>query len=323
MPFLLGIDEAGYGPNLGPLVISASVWEVPEGVRGDGLYERLQTVIAPAAARSAKAAGQRVAIADSKVLYQSGKGLKLLERGLWAAWSLIDQRPAVCGDVWELLAGRRRGPRCEALCDGWDLLPAPRDFDAAEIDRLRPGLCEALARAGVRFVDLQSIAIFPREFNDAVDRSDSKGAALSHWTLQLVARMIEPLGERADLDPLRQARRTGPLLAALDGQLSRSVHRGRQRRAIAERLPLRTAERRVEIAFQAKGESHLPTALASMASKYLRELAMHAFNDFWRQHVADLRPTAGYPLDAQRFKADIAAAQQSLGIEDRILWRTK
>ena len=56
MPFLLGTDEAGYGPNLGPLVISASLWEVPEGVRGDELYERLQTVIAPAAARSAKAA---------------------------------------------------------------------------------------------------------------------------------------------------------------------------------------------------------------------------------------------------------------------------
>ena len=79
----------------------------------------------------------------------------------------------------------------------------------------------------------------------------------------------------------------------------------------------------MEIAFQAKGESHLPTALASMASKYLRELAMHAFNDFWRGHVADLRPTAGYPVDAQRFKADIAAGQQSLGIEDRIVWRTK
>ncbi len=31
MPYLLGTDEAGYGPNLGPLVISASVWEVPDG----------------------------------------------------------------------------------------------------------------------------------------------------------------------------------------------------------------------------------------------------------------------------------------------------
>ena len=76
-------------------------------------------------------------------------------------------------------------------------------------------------------------------------------------------------------------------------------------------------------AFQAKGESHLPTALASMASKYLRELAMQAFNGFWSEHVPDLRPTAGYPVDALRFKADIAAAQQALGISDRILWRSR
>ena len=44
-----------------------------------------------------------------------------------------------------------------------------------------------------------------------------------------------------------------------------------------------------------------------MASKYLRELAMHALNDFWRQHVADLRPTAGYPVDALRFEMEAFA----------------
>jgi hypothetical protein len=337
MPFLLGTDEAGYGPNLGPLAISASVWEVPEGVRGDELYERLQTVIAPAAVRSAKI-GQRVAIADSKVLYQSGKGLKLLERGLWTAWRLLDQRPVICGDVWKLLAGPDAGPRREALCDGWDCLPAPRDFDAAEIDRLHPRLCEALAQAGVRLVDLQSTVIFPREFNDTVDRSDSKGAALSHWTLQLVAHMIGPLGNvpisilcdkhggRDHYLPL--------LMDSFPDQFIEVVSEGRLLSVyrFGPRAPgyLRPTSgcpgggrRRVEIAFQAKGESHLPTALASMASKYLRELAMQAFNDFWRQHVVDLRPTAGYPLDAKRFKADISAAQRALGIADRILWRTK
>ena len=60
-----------------------------------------------------------------------------------------------------------------------------------------------------------------------------------------------------------------------------------------------------------------------MASKYLRELAMHAFNRHWLQHLPDLLPTAGYPIDARRFKSEIAAVQQILGIEDRILWRTK
>ena len=28
MPYLIGMDEAGYGPNLGPLVVSASVWQM-------------------------------------------------------------------------------------------------------------------------------------------------------------------------------------------------------------------------------------------------------------------------------------------------------
>ena len=257
------------------------------------------------------------------MLYQSGKGLRLLERGLWAALSLIDARPSLCGEVWKRLTGPDDGPRCEALCGGLDSRPAPRDFDTAEIELLHPGLCQALAQAGVRLVNLQSIAIFPREFNDTVDRSDSKGAALSHWTLQLVARMIEPLGEEpiAILCDKHGGRdRYLPLLmTCFPDRFIEVVKEGR----LMSVYRFGPAQRRVEIAFQARGESHLPTALASMASKYLRELAMQAFNDFWRQHVADLKPTAGYAGDAPRFKADIAAAQQSLGIEDRILWRTK
>jgi len=325
MPFLLGIDEAGYGPNLGPLVISASLWEVPENIHGDALYERLQTAIEPATVRAARTTSQRVTIADSKVLYQSGKGLKLLERGLWAVWSLIDRQPATCGDVWKLLTGPEVGPRREALCHGMDPLPAPRDFNAAEIDLLRPRLGEALAQAGVRFVNLQSIAIFPHEFNNAIDRSDSKGkgAALSHWTLQLVAGTIEPLGNEPIsilCDKHGGRDRYLPLLMnCFPDRFIEVVSEGRLKSVYR----FGPAERRVEIAFQAKGESHLPTALASMASKYLRELAMQAFNDFWRQQVADLQPTAGYPLDAKRFKAEIAWAQQSLGIADRILWRIK
>ncbi len=323
MAFLVGIDEAGYGPNLGPLVISASVWEAPCEVRGDDLYERLRTAIAPAAARSENRAGKRVAIADSKVLYQPGKGLALLERGLWAAWRLINHRPAVCGDVWKRLTGPDPRPRCEALCGGLDSLPTPRDFDAAEIEPLYPGLCQALAQAGVRLIDLQSITIFPRQFNETIERSDSKGAALSHWTLQLVARMIEPLGDEpiAVLCDKHGGRdRYLPLLMnCFPDRFIEVVTEGRSTSVYR----FGPTQRRVEIAFQAKGESHLPTALASMASKYLRELAMGAFNDFWRRHVPELRPTAGYAGDAPRFKAEIAGAQQSLGIDDRILWRCK
>jgi hypothetical protein len=60
-----------------------------------------------------------------------------------------------------------------------------------------------------------------------------------------------------------------------------------------------------------------------MASKYLRELAMRAWNEFWCSRVAGLRPTAGYPEDAKRFKAQIAAVQAELGIDDHRVWRVR
>jgi hypothetical protein len=58
-----------------------------------------------------------------------------------------------------------------------------------------------------------------------------------------------------------------------------------------------------------------------MLSKYLRELAMRPFNEFWCGRVADLAPTAGYPRDAHRFRAAIQPTQMALGIDDRMLWR--
>jgi hypothetical protein len=71
------------------------------------------------------------------------------------------------------------------------------------------------------------------------------------------------------------------------------------------------------------GERFLPTALASMTAKYLRELAMRAFNEFWSARVPNLRPTAGYPMDSHRFRNAIAVAQRELGIDDHDLWRNR
>jgi len=60
-----------------------------------------------------------------------------------------------------------------------------------------------------------------------------------------------------------------------------------------------------------------------MTAKYHRELAMQALNAYWKEKIPGLRPTAGYPVDAKRFKADIADMQKKLGIDDRDLWRNR
>ena len=85
----------------------------------------------------------------------------------------------------------------------------------------------------------------------------------------------------------------------------------------------RDGRRRLEVEFRRGGESALPVALASMTAKYLRELTMGAFNAYWRRAVPGIRPTAGYPTDARRFKQDIAVQQRALGITDDLLWRSR
>ncbi len=337
MPYLLGTDEAGYGPNLGPLVISATVWKVPPGVRGADLYERIEGVVAPAGQRALRRDASNIVMADSKALYQPGKGLRHLERGLLAALAVGSpgdspesaEPPAgrsiaaAWQDAWELLApeslAARRAIPWYADYDE----PIPIDAQSGDVRQGAETLCQGLDAAGVRLLRIASRAVFPEEFNDLLQRYDSKGSLLSHLTLELVARLIGPLGD----EPIsivcdRHGGRKRYLPVLVDHFPESFVEIGGES---AERSVYRfgPSNRRVDIAFQTKAESYLPAALASMASKYLRELAMRAFNAFWRARCEGLRATAGYPQDAKRFMKDTAAVRKDLAVDDRVLWRRK
>src|SRR5687767_9088016 len=86
MVTIVGIDEAGYGPLLGPLVVSAVAFDVPlallrESDPAAGL--NLWTLLKSSIAKRPNKRGSRLAVADSKILYDSSDsecGLKLLER---------------------------------------------------------------------------------------------------------------------------------------------------------------------------------------------------------------------------------------------------
>jgi hypothetical protein len=71
----------------------------------------------------------------------------------------------------------------------------------------------------------------------------------------------------------------------------------------------------IDFTFEPRAERYAPVALASMIAKLLRELHMHAFNQFWQTHVPGLRPTAGYPQDAKRYATEIEPTRARLGIE--------
>ena len=325
MSYLIGTDEAGFGPNLGPLTVSATVWELPPGVSGDELYEVLGGVIVRTPAEVAKSDRPCVAMSDSKDLYKpkAKAGLKHLERGLLAAAAVLDLNPAGWRDIWEALAPDSAQARQAIPWYADYEMPIPIDAGPTEIQPLADALAAGLADAGVRLLAVRSRAVFPQEFNRLVAEHQSKGAALSHITLALAAQSmgrLDPGTVSVVCDKHGGRDRYADLLADHFPDRFIEIHGEDRRRSVYRFGP---TDGRVEFRFQTKAERYLPVALASMASKYLRELAMRAFNEFWLARLDGLKPTAGYPQDAKRFRQDIADVQAALGIEDGVLWRTK
>ena len=60
-----------------------------------------------------------------------------------------------------------------------------------------------------------------------------------------------------------------------------------------------------------------------MVSKYVREMFLRLFNDFWAGHVQGLEPTAGYYVDGRRFYGEIEPAMTSLGVRPDMVYRSK
>lgn len=322
MPYLIGTDEAGYAPNLGPLVVSVSVWWVDEAHWQKDLYRHLNRVVCKTPPRRGSQAA-RLAIADSKALYSPAAGIGCLERGVLAALALVNHCPADWLDVWQLLDPRSVDdlPKVpwHVDCD----LRLPVAADAEEIVKLVPKLRGSLEKLGVRLMALNSRAVFPDEFNRSNVALGNKSETLSKTTLGLISSALELCGDEPVLivcDKHGGRNQYGRLLQQEFPDVLIEVHGESLRESIYRWGPEAS---RIDVRFRVGGEAFLPTALASMTSKYLRELAMRAFNDFWCGRIPELQRTAGYPRDAKRFLSDIQTVQAELGIATGVLWRDR
>ncbi|HEY1601069.1 MAG TPA: hypothetical protein VGG64_15810 [Pirellulales bacterium] len=326
MNYLIGTDEAGYGPPLGPLVVAATVWELPEEECDPidvDLYDRLRTCIAARVRRGTKTPPRRLAIADSKALYNRSQGIGELEQGVLAALAQLGGTPETWHNVWDALCP-------QGSADG-DAVPWHADYEArlplaassTEVERLAGKLRRGCERAGIRLRAVGARAVFPEQFNDLILQYGNKSDALSAVSLELLSEMMVPLaGARVSVICDKHGGRNhyAPLVQHYFPEWFVEV---RREGALESRYSFGPEAKRATISFRCRAEQAVPVALASMTAKYLRELAMRAFNDYWCRHLPELRPTAGYSQDARRFKKQIATLQTTLGIDDRILWRTR
>lgn len=316
MPYLVGLDEAGYGPNLGPLVQTAVTCWAPDSTC---LWKRLKKAVC----RAENKPGKRLIFDDSKKVYAAVDGLSQLERGALSV--LNGQSAATVGGLLANLALAPSAPDLagEAWFQSQQTLPAflPADVLAESIRKIE----DNCSNQNVRWGAIRCLVTPARRFNNLLDEFDSKGAVAIRGVAALLRDIFAamPADDAVEFTIDKQGGRNY-YAAMIQSAFPYGWVHVEHESADESRYRVDGLDRPVTLRFIPRAESaSMPVALASMFSKYLREVFMHQFNRFWLEHLPGLEPTAGYPGDAARFMDAIRPKLAQMQLAESSVWRKR
>lgn len=313
----IGVDEAGYGPNLGPLVVAAVALSAPSELAESCWWRSLRPAIGRARTKA------RWIIDDSKAVLARADGPVHLARLVETCAGRLGARSLGLLDLISLFApADGEGLRGEYWYSPERDRVAHEPTVSGSKRRASDGnILSRLEASGVHLLWAAARVIFPPAFNGKVRSAGNKATAEIEWIRELLAGRfvardwptwlhVDRLGGRRYYRALVEDIAGDAFVLTLDESELRSSYR------------FGPLGREVEVTFEVDGDSrHFPIAMASMLAKYLRERCMAHFNAFWREHLPELRPTAGYPSDSRRFRDEVDAVRQSLGLSDDQFWR--
>ena len=316
--FLAGIDEAGYGPLLGPFTAGWSLFRVPDAQLN--LWEVTAKSCHPKPPRK----DRRLMINDSKKVNAGPRGRDKLERAVAAFRELaaggehgLDNwlsSPPATSRKWLQAA-----PWFKKL-DG--TLCSLADRSRAKLDANL--ILRDLENSGCTFAGFGSRAVPAGEWNSLIDHFQSKGLVLFEVTMNLVEHVLKlsdgsPI--RIECDRHGARRRYGQALMERFNTDSIEVH---AETASGSLYTLMMGGRKVEIRFsQGADLNFFPVALASLAAKQTRERLMDQWNTWFNQRLPDIRPTKGYTQDGRRWLHDVGDALDAFNIDQRLLKRIR
>lgn len=301
---VVGVDENGLGPLLGPLVATAVSIEVDS-------YD----------AAKLRRRGLRLGIHDSKQTSAFGQmawteavSLALLER-------LTGRLPETFDELLSALSldsvATLRQPcpdSTRAQCWSADLvLPA---FDG-DIEGGRLAL-HRLSRSGVEVTRARSALACAGVLNQVFARGGTRVSA----DLGLFERLLLDARAQQTTDVLALCGMVGGIRDYPTYFSHLPAHRVSEAKH-SKRIRAYNVQGLGDVRFVIDGDAlHLPVGLASMVGKYVRELAMERHNRFYRTHDASLITGSGYhdPV-TKRFVAASAPMRRKLGLVDACFLR--
>ncbi len=316
-----GIDEAGYGPMFGPLVIGRCVLTIPN-LTPDAEPPHLWQRLSKAVCRTLRDRQGRLPINDSKKLTTKAAGIKHLETGCLAFAALADHEPAHVADWLDLLGEttHRNGQVLPwyAADERSPWQPLPAAGTPGELAVARAMLRHTAERIGVGLGSLGAAVVYEDRFNQMFAATRSKASlSFTHVAAHLLHIWQAHGHDQPTVIVDRQGGRTlyRDLLALNFPDTTLTVL---EESSAASAYHLAAGGRAMTIRFMVDAEAaHMPVALASMVAKYTRELLMARFNAWFCARCSGLKPTAGYGSDAKRYWQDLRPHLARLRIDEQ------
>jgi len=301
MAILVGIDEAGFGPILGPLVVSSSAFRVPDNLIWANHWEILRTSVS----EKRTALKGRLLIVDSKKAFTRTIGIKHLRRTVLATLKHLGSEPKNLTELVSALC-----PDCLEHIAEYPWYEKAGDYqlggDNADIDIAVSMLRADLANQHIELLGLKSRCLEVAHYNRMVTAVDNKAKVLFTAVAELMQSAITEFADE-DLDIVidRQGGRSHyqRQLQLMFGESQlRIIHEDQDRSS----YEMKTNNRKIRVHFVVGADGKfLPVSLASMACKYLREVLVENINNYFISFNPAIKPTAGYWQDGLRFIEDI------------------